>query len=41
MSSFEFGMILDGAGVVAYGVNHLLKPTGWAPAPPENAEMPS
>ena len=30
MSSFEFGMILIGAGVVAYAVNHLLKPQGWA-----------
>ena len=32
MSSFTFGMILIAAGVVAYGVNHLLKPQGWAPA---------
>ncbi len=33
MSSFAFGMILIAAGVVAYGLNHLLKPTGWtAPA---------
>jgi amino acid transporter len=32
MSSFAFGMILIAAGVVAYGVNHLLKPQGWAPA---------
>ena len=32
MSSFAFGMILIGLGVVAYGVNHLLKPHGWAPA---------
>jgi amino acid transporter len=29
MSSFEFGMILIAAGVVAYAVNHLLKPAGW------------
>jgi amino acid transporter len=29
MSSFAFGMILIGAGVVAYLLNHLLKPTGW------------
>ena len=28
MSSFAFGMILVAAGVVAYGVNHLLKPGG-------------
>ncbi len=32
MSSFAFGMILIVAGVVAYGVNHLLKPQGWARA---------
>jgi amino acid transporter len=32
MSSFAFGMILIGAGVVAYAVNHLLKPQGWAAA---------
>jgi amino acid transporter len=32
MSSFAFGMILIAAGVVAYGVNHLLKPHGWAPS---------
>ena len=30
MSSFAFGMILIAAGFVAYGVNHLLKPAGWA-----------
>jgi amino acid transporter len=30
MSSFAFGMILIGLGVVAYAVNHALKPTGWA-----------
>jgi amino acid transporter len=30
MSSFAFGMILIGAGVVAYGLNHALKPQGWA-----------
>jgi amino acid transporter len=30
MSSFAFGMILIAAGVVAYAVNHLLKPQGWA-----------
>jgi amino acid transporter len=29
MSSFAFGMILIGAGVVAYFVNHSLKPSGW------------
>ena len=32
MSSFAFGMILIAAGIVAYEVNHLLKPQGWAPA---------
>jgi len=32
MSSFEFGMILIAAGFLAYAVNHLLKPHGWAPA---------
>ena len=31
MSSFAFGMILMAAGVVAYGLNHVLKPGGWAP----------
>jgi len=31
MSSFAFGMILIVAGVVAYGLNHALKPGGWAP----------
>ena len=32
MSSFSFGMILIAAGFVAYALNHLLKPQGWAPA---------
>jgi amino acid transporter len=32
MSSFAFGMILIALGVVAYAINHLLKPHGWAPA---------
>ena len=31
ISSFAFGMILMAAGVVAYGLNHALKPGGWAP----------
>jgi len=35
MSSFAFGMILIGAGVVAYGLNHALKPTGWAAPGPK------
>jgi amino acid transporter len=29
MSSFAFGLILIGAGVVAYAINHALKPGGW------------
>jgi amino acid transporter len=29
MSSFAFGAILIGAGLVAYAVNHALKPSGW------------
>jgi amino acid transporter len=33
MSSFAFGMILIAAGVVAYFLNHALKPQGWAAAP--------
>jgi amino acid transporter len=31
MSSFAFAMILIAAGVVAYLINHGLKPAGWAP----------
>jgi amino acid transporter len=30
MSSFAFGLILMGAGVVAYFINRALKPAGWA-----------
>ncbi|MGA8153578.1 MAG: APC family permease [Terriglobales bacterium] len=33
MSSFAFGMLLIAGGVVAYFMNHALKPGGWAPAP--------
>jgi len=33
MSSFSFGMILIGAGVLAYALNHKLKPAGWSPLP--------
>jgi len=33
MSSFAFGMLLIAAGVVAYLINHTLKPEGWAPVP--------
>jgi amino acid transporter len=36
MSSFSFGMILIAAGVVAYFLNHALKPQGWAAAPREH-----
>ncbi len=35
MSSFWFGAILIGAGVVAYLINHALKPAGWAAATPK------
>jgi len=29
MSSLWFGLILMGLGVVAYAINHALKPAGW------------
>jgi hypothetical protein len=35
MSSFAFGMLLIAAGVLAYVLNHALKPEGWAPAAQE------
>ncbi|MGA7079682.1 MAG: APC family permease [Terriglobales bacterium] len=35
MSSLWFGLILIGAGVIAYLVNHALKPAGWAAATPK------
>jgi amino acid transporter len=38
MSSFAFGMILIGTGLVAYAVNHLLKPGGWAPVAAQKPE---
>jgi len=38
MSSFAFGMILIGAGVVSYGLNHALKPGGWAPVAAQKPE---
>ena len=38
MSSFAFGMLLIAAGVVAYFVNHALKPQGWAAATPKKPE---
>jgi len=40
MSSFAFGMILIGAGVVAYLVNHALKPAGWS-TPAEQKAQPA
>jgi len=30
MSAFYFGLIVMGAGVVAYVINHFVKPAGWA-----------
>jgi len=38
MSSFAFGMILIAAGVVAYFINHALKPAGWATAVQQKAQ---
>jgi amino acid transporter len=38
MSSFAFGMLLIAAGVVAYFLNHAVKPQGWAAAAPEKPE---
>ncbi len=38
MSSFTFGMLLIAAGVVAYFLNHALKPQGWAPTAVEKPE---
>jgi amino acid transporter len=38
MSSFAFGMILMAAGVVAYFINHALKPAGWAVPPQGKAQ---
>jgi len=35
MSSFAFGMLLIAAGVVAYLLNHALRPQGWAVTPQE------
>jgi amino acid transporter len=35
MSSFVFGMLLIGAGVLVYFLNLALKPAGWAPAAEE------
>jgi amino acid transporter len=38
MSSFAFGMILIGAGVLAFLINHALKPEGWSAAEPSKIE---
>jgi hypothetical protein len=38
MSSFSFGMLLIAAGVVAYVLNHAVKPEGWTPAAQEKPE---
>jgi hypothetical protein len=35
MSSFLFALIVIGAGVVAYLINHALKPAGWAAGTPK------
>jgi len=35
MSSLWFGLIMIGAGVVAYAINHALKPAGWAATTPK------
>jgi amino acid transporter len=38
MSSLAFGMILIGAGLLAYGVNTAVKPTGWTVAREQKVE---
>jgi amino acid transporter len=35
MNAFWFGLILIGAGVVVYAVNHAVRPTGWAEPEPK------
>ena len=35
MSSFWFGLILIAAGVLAFLINHALKPQGWTAAQPK------
>ncbi len=35
MSAFLFGLIVMGGGVVAYAINHLVKPSGWASPEPK------
>jgi amino acid transporter len=39
MSSFAFGMILVGAGVVAYFINHALRPGGWTEPAKQEAQL--
>ncbi len=39
MSSFAFGMILVGAGVVAYFINHALRPGGWTEPAKQGAQL--
>jgi amino acid transporter len=39
MSSFAFGMLLIAAGVVAYFLNHALRPGGWAPVAADKPEL--
>ena len=39
MSSFAFGMLLIAAGVVAYLLNHALRPEGWTTSPQEKPEV--
>ena len=38
ISSFAFGLLLMAAGVLAYFLNHALKPAGWIPAAEEKPE---
>ncbi|HEV2732238.1 MAG TPA: APC family permease [Terriglobales bacterium] len=39
MSSLAFGIMLVSAGVIAYLLNHILKPAGWAPAKSERTAV--
>ena len=38
MSSFAFGAIIIGAGVVAYGVKQAVKPAGWGVPQEQSAQ---
>jgi amino acid transporter len=38
MSSFSFGILLIGAGALAYALKHALKPAGWATPPQEKPQ---